>query len=177
MFHFNKKHLEDQTIPMWVLKTHGETLYVNHVNCELPWSTKETPNNSHTKGSLKIKECHLIIDENNEATLKKLTLINKARLRNVRPFSARIMTPQDGVFHQALQDGEFEHSKFKFIKGACSSPFVVCDISKRDLTVAALKYAGIRILKPNEHYFIAYDEKTAFISADYQDEDTPYEYS
>ena len=62
VFHFNKKHLEDQTIPMWVLKTHGESYYVNHVDCEIPWSTKETPDNSHTKGSIKVKDCLLKID-------------------------------------------------------------------------------------------------------------------
>ena len=84
VFHFNKKHLEDQTIPMWVLKTHGESFYVNHVNCEMPWSTKETPDNSHTKGSLKIKECLLTIDDNNEATISKLTIFDKVRLRNQR---------------------------------------------------------------------------------------------
>ena len=48
---------------MWVLKFHGETLYVNHVNAMLPWSTKETPDNPHTKGSLKFKNALVIIDE------------------------------------------------------------------------------------------------------------------
>ena len=55
VFHFNKKHLEDETIPMWVVKTHGETFYVDHVSADIAWSTKETPNNSHTKGSIKFK--------------------------------------------------------------------------------------------------------------------------
>ena len=63
MFHFNKKHLEDPAIPMWVLKTKGESYYVHHVDCNMSWSTKETPDNSHTKGSLKVKDCLLVIDD------------------------------------------------------------------------------------------------------------------
>ena len=69
VFHFNKKHLEDQNIPMWVLKTKGQTFYVNHVDCNVPWSTKETPDNPHTKGALKVKNCKLVIDENNCAII------------------------------------------------------------------------------------------------------------
>ena len=75
VFHFNKKHLEDETIPMWVLKTHGETFYVQHVNCSIPWSTKETPDNNHTKGSIKVKDALLQIDDDNCATLSKLNFV------------------------------------------------------------------------------------------------------
>lgn len=69
VFHFNKKHLEDSTLPMWILKTKGETYYVNHVTALAPWSTKETPDNPHTKGSIKIRNVILDINERNEATL------------------------------------------------------------------------------------------------------------
>lgn len=56
MFHFNKKHLEDATIPPWVFKVDGETFYVHHANFEnVTFSTKETPSNPHTKAALKIK--------------------------------------------------------------------------------------------------------------------------
>lgn len=57
MFHFNKKHLEDPNIPMWVIKCKGETYYVNHVDVKpnVGFTTKETPNNPHTKGSIKFK--------------------------------------------------------------------------------------------------------------------------
>ena len=54
---------------MWVLKTKGETYYVNHVNALTGWSTKETPDNSHTKGSLKFKNVDVSIDDNNEAKI------------------------------------------------------------------------------------------------------------
>lgn len=57
VFHFNKKHLEDPNIPMWVIKSKGETYYVHHVDVDkgVGFSTKETPNNPHTKGSIKFK--------------------------------------------------------------------------------------------------------------------------
>jgi hypothetical protein len=50
-------HLQDASVPMWVIKHKGVTHYVDHVNV-LPgvgFSTKETPDNPHTKGSIKIK--------------------------------------------------------------------------------------------------------------------------
>ena len=57
ILHFNKMHLQDSTIPMWVIKVKGNTYYVNHVDVEsgIGFSTKETINNPHTKGSLKLK--------------------------------------------------------------------------------------------------------------------------
>lgn len=54
---------------MWVLKTKGQTYYVNHVECNAHWSTKETPDNAHTKGALKVKNCRLIIDSENNAQI------------------------------------------------------------------------------------------------------------
>ena len=57
IFHFNKMHLQDASIPMWVIKAKGETYYVNHVDVDsgVGFSTKETPNNPSTKGSIKLK--------------------------------------------------------------------------------------------------------------------------
>lgn len=56
VFHFNKGCLSDPSIPMWVIKSEGKTYYVEHVNFKnVTFSTKETPDNPHTKGSLKIK--------------------------------------------------------------------------------------------------------------------------
>lgn len=68
VFHFNKKHLEDPEIPMWILKAKGQTFYVDHVDCDKGWSTKETPDNPSTKGSLRVKKCILTID-NGVATI------------------------------------------------------------------------------------------------------------
>lgn len=71
IFHFNKAHLADPTIPMWVIKTKGETYYVNHLTADCPWTTKESPDNNHTKGSLKFRNCRITIDENLDATISK----------------------------------------------------------------------------------------------------------
>ena len=48
---------------MWVLKIKGETFYVNHVESKIGFSTKETPDNLHTKGSLKFKRCSVEIKD------------------------------------------------------------------------------------------------------------------
>lgn len=57
ILHFNKMHLVDSNVPMWTIKRKGETYYVNHVEVSpgIGLSTKETPDNPHTKGSLKFK--------------------------------------------------------------------------------------------------------------------------
>ncbi len=45
---------------MWVIKYDGQTEYVNHIEFEhCSFSTKETPDNPHTKGSLKFKNVDL----------------------------------------------------------------------------------------------------------------------
>jgi hypothetical protein len=54
---------------MWVIKTKGQTYYVNHVTANAPWSTKETPDNPSTKGSLKFKNVTLLITDDNCAEI------------------------------------------------------------------------------------------------------------
>lgn len=54
---------------MWILKTKGQTFYVAHVSSTIPWTTKETPNNPHTKGAIKLKHANLEITEENEAII------------------------------------------------------------------------------------------------------------
>jgi len=68
---------------MWTLKAKGKSFYVNHVECSIPWSTKETPDNPSTKGSIKVKNCLLRIDTDNNATLSELTEFDKVRLSNL----------------------------------------------------------------------------------------------
>ena len=165
---------------MWVLKTHGETFYVNHVDANMPWSTKETPDNNHTKGSLKFKEVLLSIDENNSATLRELNIYDKFRLRNQKLGITRIMFKPGTNIHRALQSNDYKHSPFKYISGACTSTFVICDLlTKDEATFAGLKHQGeFRILMPNETYYQEYDDiKGTKITADYSHPDTPYEYS
>jgi len=178
VFHFNKKHLEDQTIPMWVLKFHGETLYVNHVDCQLPWSTKETPDNSHTKGSIKVKNALLRVNDNNEATLAELTIYDKFRLRNQKLGITRIMARHGSQMHKALLANEYKHAPIKTIRGACASSFIVCDLlSKNEVLLARIKYDDWRELKPNEGYYQDYDNFKGDIPVDYGHPSTPYEYS
>lgn len=55
VFHFNKKHLEfPDVVPMWVIKVKGQSFYVTHVDCAVPWTTKETPDHKSTKGSIRV---------------------------------------------------------------------------------------------------------------------------
>ena len=165
VFHFNKKHLEDQTIPMWVLKFHGETLYVNHVDCQLPWSTKETPDNPHTKGSIKVKDALLQIDNDNCAKLSKLTFVDKIRLRNQKLGITRVIVKEGQdhwKFKEALKQFKIKHGPIKGIGGACTSTFYMTDIlDKAQFSMLALAMSGqpsFRVLMPNEGYYKYYDD-------------------
>lgn len=73
VFHFNKKSLEDPLIPAWVIKCKGETHYVKSVTANAPWSTKETPENAHTKGSIKLKHVSVTITEDQEAIIQTIS--------------------------------------------------------------------------------------------------------
>ena len=79
VFHFNKKHLEDDTIPMWIIMAKGKTYYVDHVTSNLPWTTKETPLNIRTKAAIKFKNALLRL-EDGSAEIMELTEEDKARL-------------------------------------------------------------------------------------------------
>lgn len=145
---------------MWVLKTHGESFYVNHVDSTIPWSTKETPDNPHTKGSLKFKRCLLSIDDDNNAKIEKLTIYDKIRLRNQRLGITRIMW-SSYRFEQVLKEEDIKHTPFKRIHGACSTAYTVCDLlDKHDAMMLGLKHPGLfRVLMPNEPQYKAYDDK------------------
>lgn len=163
MFHFNKKHLEDPSVPMWILKTGGKSYYVEHVDCQSPWSTKETPDNSHTKGSIKVKNCLLLIDQQNQATIKPLTLDDQFRLRNLQQGITRVIVHEnDGhAFRKYLKDLEIKHGPIKGIGGACSSTFYITDIMEQSHFTAiglALVGTSFRELMPNEGYYKIYDQ-------------------
>jgi hypothetical protein len=66
VFHFNKMHLQDPNIPMWVVKSKGQTYYVHHLDSKIGFSTKETPDNPSVKGSLKFKGTISIVESNNQ---------------------------------------------------------------------------------------------------------------
>lgn len=55
VFHYNKAHNKDTSIPTWVVKSKGDTFYVHHLESSVGFRTKETPDSEHTKGSLQFK--------------------------------------------------------------------------------------------------------------------------
>ncbi len=67
-FSYNKAHNLDQTIPPWVVKFKGQSYYVNHleISPNVGFSTKETPDNEHTKASLLIRGKLTIQKEEND---------------------------------------------------------------------------------------------------------------
>lgn len=154
---------------MWVLKTHGVTFYVNHIDASIPFSTKETPDNTHTKGSLKFRDCKLTIRDDNTAAIDKLGIFDN-NLPHPKE-SARVITRDGSDFHEALVKNEYAHSPFKNVEGACSTEFVICDmVDKDEMLLAMLKYPNqFRLLSPNERYYIAY-EKDATIWSEVDDE-------
>jgi hypothetical protein len=150
---------------MWVLKFHGETYYVNHVECNIPWSTKETPDNSHTKGSIKVKDCLLQIDENNEAKILPITIIDKARIHNAKKGITRIVISEKNFggnkLRNILQERNIKHGPIKSIGGACTTTFYVTDIyNQSDVVYLALMLSDtdFRKLMPNEGYYKMYDD-------------------
>ena len=171
MFHFNKKHLEDPTIPMWVIKAQGETYYVEHVECMVPWSTKETPDNNHTKGSIKIKRCLIVIDDDNVATITQLTAADMLRIK--RKNSIRVITKFGSALRNALSN--LKHGPVKTFSGSCTSTFYVAELyNKDDYTMFLLSWNAkpdeVRILMPNEIYYKMYDESAINIDLDEYEE-------
>lgn len=172
MFHFNKKHIQDQSVPMWVLKTHGETFYVNHVECTIPWSTKETEDNPHTKGSIKIKNCLLKIDEENCASISTLTKIDEVRIKNQKLGITRVIVKEGSdnwKFREYLKNLKIKHGPIKSIGGACLSTFYITDIlnkSQFSMIALAMSNTSFRILMPNESYYRYYDDPMHDIDLD-----------
>jgi hypothetical protein len=68
-FHFNKKHLEHDFIPMWVVKAKGKAFYVHHVESRATWTTRETPDHPATKGAIRFRNCSVSISADGIATI------------------------------------------------------------------------------------------------------------
>jgi len=164
VFHFNKKHLEDPDVPMWTLKSRGQTLYVNHVTCQCPWSTKETPDNSHTKGSLKVKNAMLFINDFNEATLKPATQADKQRAREKQAVRVVWTGSNHSVMQEFLRKNEIETSEWKNIRGGCGSSYWITDVlSNSDVVQMELAMWGkFRRLQPNEPLYRSYENPDAW---------------
>ena len=159
VFHFNKKHLEDSSIPMWVLKIKGETYYVNHVDCRKGFSTKETPDNSHTKGALKIRDCLVTFDADNTAVITELTMEDRVRLGGKQV--TRVITSYGKKLKDALVQMNATHSHVKSIGGGCSTTWYVTDVyGKNSMLMLDLAMQGtdLRTLKANEEYYRLYEK-------------------
>lgn len=157
VFHFNKGHLADPTIPMWVVKAKGESYYVEHVECELPWSTKETPDNPSTKGSIKIKRCLLTIDEENCANITTLTKEDEERLSGQKK-TIRVMTSFGTQLKKFLKGQK--HGRIQMEGGGCGTAWFITELySERVLLLAQLAVRDLRVLMPNENYYKWYDDE------------------
>jgi len=159
VFHFNKKHLEDPSIPMWTLKAKGQSLYVNHVTCECAWSTKETPNSTHTKGSIKVKNAMLFINDFNEAILKPATQADRQRIQVEQAVRVVWIGSNHSVMQEFLQKNEIETSEWKNIRGGCGGSYWITDVlSNSDVVQMELALWGkFRRLQPNEPLYRSYE--------------------
>jgi hypothetical protein len=178
VFHFNKGHLADPTIPMWVVKAKGKTYYINHMDCTAPWSTKETPDNPTTKGSLKVKKCLLTIDDENCATVTILTEDDIKRLERKEKGLIRLITKRWDLLKDYLSQLQIEYAPMKMFTGTCTATFYVTEIvDQGNLTMLMLAMGGqVRELMPNEYYFQVYDDpryknQEEIDTDDYRDED------
>ncbi len=153
---------------------------MQHGYCSVPWSTKDTPENAHTKGSIKVRDCLVTIDEENCATIAKLNIFDKIRLRNAERGITRVIIKQLWIkqLKEKIQDLDIKHGPFKSIGGACTSTFYITDIYDREAVLMlqlALSHSDLRVLKPNEGYYKYYDDPkyhgTDDIDLDAEDDD------
>lgn len=174
VFHFNKKHLEDSTIPMWVVKGGGKSYYVEHVSCDIPWSTKETPTNSHTKGSIKVDKVLLTIDDDNHAKMTTPTVKDIVRLtaEKTKEYARIVIMGKKDDIQDYMISHNIAHTQIKTVYSSCGSyEYSICDIKKKgDLTMLALAFnEKYRLLQPNEIYYKAYENEQILrgLDADY----------
>ena len=170
VFHFNKKHLEDTTVPMWILMAKGKTYYVDHVTSDLPWTTKETPLNVRTKGAIKFKNALLRL-ENGSAEITELTEEDRERLSALLPI--RIHFRYKNEFLWLLQHNEIKHGPCMMYSGGCGRNSYVIEIAKDDLTMLAMAYPNqFEILPEDNPYYVWYGEgkngKEVFLNPEFE---------
>jgi hypothetical protein len=150
---------------MWIVMAKGNSYYVEHVEANIPWTTKETPDNVRTKGAIKFKDCLVTIDEDNCAKIRVLTPADEARIRNQERGIVRIISNVFTKLTEAL-DG-IEHGPIKrFSTGACGSSYWVTDLlDPQESSMFMLQHMSknqwFRILQPNERFYYDYDDVDA----------------
>ena len=145
---------------MWVIKSRGKTYYIEHLEADLPFSTKETPDNPHTKGAIKFKNVHVTIDEDNVAHLRSATPddMQAQRERDHPPTRVLIDDADYNEVRAFLKKYKVDHDPIKTFRGACGEEFFVFDLKKeRDFSLLSMATdVSVRLLNANEHYYKGY---------------------
>ena len=104
----------------------------------------------------------LVIDDDNNATLSKLTHHDKIRLHNEAKGITRIICSwqKKKDLESAIKQSKIKHGPFKQLGGGCGSQYFVTDIyNKSELSSLTLSAGDkFRILMPNEYLYKAYDD-------------------
>ena len=139
--------------------TKGKTYYVNHVEANIPWTTKETPLNIRTKGALKFKNALLRL-EDGSASIDILTEEDKQRLDALIPL--RIAFHYKNELLWLLQHNDIKHGPCKNFKSGCGGNTFVIEISKEDLTMLALVYPNKFYILPEDNFWYnEYEKETS----------------
>ena len=69
-FHFNKVVLEFPWMPKWVVKVKGQSYYVDHLESEVGFSTRELEEGS-TLGMIRFRNCEITLNREGIATLNQ----------------------------------------------------------------------------------------------------------
>ena len=152
----------------------GQTFYVDHVDANLPWTTKETPDNIRTKGAIKFKECLVTIDDDNCARISVLTKADVARINNLARGITRIITSEAAKLNASLAQCDIKHGPIQHYSAGCGTSWYITDIyNAEDHVMLQLMMAGTnyRVLQPNEGYYKWYDDKDSVDLEEYEDED------
>lgn len=162
VFHFNKAHINDLSIPPWCVKTKGKTFYVNHVVCNLPWSTKETPDNHHTKGSIKVRDCVLTIDSENCASMDRPTPEQRRRLSGKRnPVRIIYGSAYKNNMDTVADRHGINLTRTLGIFGECGNYFLITELGNPDdlmILTLTMPANSIRVLAENEDYYGLLDQ-------------------
>jgi hypothetical protein len=159
LIYFNKKHLEDPKIPMWVLRVAHKVFKVNHISCYLYWRTVEFPGNVNNKGAIKVFNALLTINNYNCATLEPLKFIDKTILK-AKDYTRILITLKDKVM-KYINEQNIKYTPLKEIKGSLDKKYYVCDIENPDditLMQLSLPNTYFRILQEDDVYYKIYND-------------------